>query len=155
MYKYFVDKHLSIIKCVIFPIIVIVFKFIIDLAMVNITNNLMDLLLSAYFSQIESCIFQLIILIILFFGLGRKKCLNKIFIVKIPSLVLSSGVLIYIIIAIIYRMQDPIDKTLLLEGNISYHLMLQMRNINFIFNLMVLPCFWIIIRNITLEKNKK
>jgi ABC-type transport system involved in cytochrome c biogenesis permease subunit len=112
----------------------------------------MDLLLSVYISQIEAFLFQLLVIILLFFVFGRKKITNKIRTAKKPLLVLGCGILIYVIIAVMFRMKDPIDKTLLLEQNISYLLMLKMRYVNFVINLFVLPCLWIIFRKLTLAK---
>lgn len=154
LFKYFVDKSFLKLKYFLFAITIIVIKLLSDIILIEIYNisNLNDLLLSVYISQIEAFLFQLLVVSLLFFLFGRKKITNKISIAKRPLLVLGCGILIYVIIAVVFRMKDPIDKTLLLEQNISYHLMLKMRYINFVFNLFVLPCLWIIIRKLTVEK---
>lgn len=153
VYKYFVDNRLTIIKCILFSILIIGIKFIIDIIMFRINKNLIDLLLSVFISQIEAFLFQLLLLITLFFVFGRRKFLNKFSFVKKPLFVLGGLILLYTTIALMFRLQDPIDITLNLGTNLSYQLVLKMRYVNFVFNLCVLPCLWIILRKITTEKN--
>jgi hypothetical protein len=133
LYKYFIDNDFSRINFILYPTVIIVIKFVIDIIIGKVNRNLMDLLL-------------------LFFVFVIKKINNKIRTAKKPLLVLGCGILIYVIIAVMFRMKDPIDKTLLLEQNISYLLMLKMRYVNFVINLFVLPCLWIIFRKLTLAK---